>query len=124
MLSRLVITFLSRSKHLLISWLQSPSTVILEPKKIKSVTISTVSPSICREVMGPDAMCPRKAEKGEGRGYAHLGPNCHTLDVSYFIFFIRQRRKLRLGKISISPKTTQGGKAEAGTEPTWKPFKG
>ena len=53
MLSRLVITFLPRSKHLLISWLQSPSTVILEPKKIKSLT---VSPYICHEVMGPDAM--------------------------------------------------------------------
>ena len=56
MLSRLVITFLPRSKHLLISWLQSPSAVILEPPKIKSVTISTLSPSICCEVMGPDAM--------------------------------------------------------------------
>ena len=56
MLSRLVITFLPRSKHLLISWLQSPSAVILEPKKIKSATVSTVSPSICHEVMGPDAM--------------------------------------------------------------------
>ena len=56
MLSRVVITFLPRSKHLLISWLQSPSAVILEPKKIKSVTVSTVSPSICHEVMGPDAM--------------------------------------------------------------------
>ena len=56
MLSRLVITFLSRSKHLLISWLQSPSAVILEPKKIKSDTVSTVSPSISHEVMGPDAM--------------------------------------------------------------------
>ena len=56
MLSRLVITFLPRSKHLLISWLQSPSAVILEPQKIKSVTISTVSPSICHEVMRPDAM--------------------------------------------------------------------
>ena len=55
-LSRFVITFLPRSKHLLISWLQSPSTVILEPKKIKSVTLSIVSPSICHEVMGPDAM--------------------------------------------------------------------
>ena len=54
-MSRLVITFLSRSKYLLISWLQSPSAVILEPKKIKSVTVSTVSPSICHEVMGPDA---------------------------------------------------------------------
>ena len=56
MLSRLVITFLSGSKHLLISWLQSPSTVILEPKKLKSLTVSIVSPSICPEVMGPDAM--------------------------------------------------------------------
>ena len=56
MLSRLVITFLPRSKRLLISWLQSPSAVILEPKKIKSVTVSIVSPSICPEVMGPDAM--------------------------------------------------------------------
>ena len=53
MLSRLVITFLPRSKHLLISWLQSPAAVILEPKKIKS---ATVSPSICHEVMGPDAV--------------------------------------------------------------------
>ena len=55
-LSRLVITFLPRSKHLLISWLQSPSAVILEPTKIKSVTVSTASPSICHEVMGLDAM--------------------------------------------------------------------
>ena len=56
MLSRLVITFLPRSKCLLISWLQSPSAVILEPQKIKYLTISIVSPSIGREVMGPDAM--------------------------------------------------------------------
>ena len=56
MLSRLVINFLPRSKHLLISWLQSPSAVILEPKKIKSLTVSIVSPSICHEEMGPDAM--------------------------------------------------------------------
>ena len=55
MLSRLVITFLPRSKHLLISWLQSPSAVILEPPKVKSDTVSTVSPSISHEVMGPDA---------------------------------------------------------------------
>ena len=54
MLSRLVITFLPRSKHLLISWLQSPSAVTLESKKIKPVTVSIVSPSICHEVMGPD----------------------------------------------------------------------
>src|SRR5574337_221190 len=56
MLSRLVITFLPRSKCPLISWLQSPSAVILEPKKIKFLTVSIVSPSICHEVMGPDAM--------------------------------------------------------------------
>ena len=56
MLSKLVITFLPRSKHLLISWLQSPSAVILEPKKTKSDTVSTVSPSISYEVMGLDAM--------------------------------------------------------------------
>ena len=56
MLSRLVITFLTRSKRLLISWLQSPSAVILEPKKIKFVTDSTVSPAICHEVIGPDAI--------------------------------------------------------------------
>ena len=56
LLSRLVITFLPRSKHLLISWLQSPSAVILEPPKIKPVTVSTISLSICHEVMGLDAM--------------------------------------------------------------------
>ena len=51
----LLLAFLPRSKHLLISWLQSPSAVILESKKIKPVTVSIVSPSICHEVMGPDA---------------------------------------------------------------------
>ena len=56
MLSRLVITFLPRSKHLFISYLQLSSVVILEPQKIKSATVSTVSPSICHKVMGPDAM--------------------------------------------------------------------
>ena len=56
MLCRLVITLLPRSKRLLISWLQSPSAVILEPRKIKSDTVSTVSPSISHEVMGPDAI--------------------------------------------------------------------
>ena len=56
MVSKFVIAFLPRSMHLLISWLRSPSVVILEPPKIKSVTISIVSPSICHEVMGPDAM--------------------------------------------------------------------
>ena len=56
MLSRLVIAFLPRNKRLLISWMQSPSAVILVPRKIKSATVSTVSPSICHEVIGPDAM--------------------------------------------------------------------
>ena len=56
LLSRLVIAFLSRRMSLLISWLQSPSAVILEPKQIKSLTVYIVSPSICHEVMGPDAM--------------------------------------------------------------------
>ena len=56
MLSRLVITFLPRSKHLLLSWQQSPSSIILEPPPKKSATVSTVSPSICHEVMGPDDM--------------------------------------------------------------------
>ena len=56
MLSRFLIARLPRSKHLLISWLQSPSAVILEPPKIKSVTVPAVSPSICHEVMGPDAV--------------------------------------------------------------------
>ena len=60
MLSRLVIAFLPRSKRLLISWLQSPSSVILEPPKIKAVTASTLSPSICHDVMGLDAI--KKAE--------------------------------------------------------------
>ena len=55
MLSRLVIAFLPRSKRLLISWLQSPSAVTLEPSKIKSLTVSTASPSVCHAVMGPDA---------------------------------------------------------------------
>ena len=56
MMSGVVIAFLPRSKHLLISWLHSPSAVILETKKIKSLTVSIVSPSICHEVMGLDAM--------------------------------------------------------------------
>ena len=56
MLPRLVIAFLPRNKRLLISWLHSPSAVIWEPPKIKSVTVSIVSPTICHEVIGPDAM--------------------------------------------------------------------
>ena len=64
MLLRLVITFLRRSKQLLIFWLQSPSAVILEHKKIKSVTVSVVSPSICHEVMGPAVGVPRHLCRG------------------------------------------------------------
>ena len=56
MVSRLIVTFIPRSKRLLISWVQSPSAVILELQKLKAVTVSIVSPSICHEVMGPDAM--------------------------------------------------------------------
>ena len=59
MLSRLVIAFLPRGKHCLISWLQSPSAVTLEPPKIKSLTVSIIFPSICHEVMGPDVMRPK-----------------------------------------------------------------
>ena len=62
MLSRLVITFLPRSKHLLISWLQSPSAVTLEPRKINSATVSAVSPSICYEVMGLDKILLRNSQ--------------------------------------------------------------
>jgi len=67
MLSRLVITFLPRSKRLLLSWLQSTSVVILEPPKIKSDTVPTVSPSICHEVMGLDAMIVKDAYSLEGK---------------------------------------------------------
>ena len=56
MMSRVVIAFLPKSKHLLISWLKSPSAVILEPNKIKSLTISIVFPSVCHEVMGPEPL--------------------------------------------------------------------
>ena len=56
-LSRFIIAFLPRSKHLSMSWLQSPSAVILEPKKIKSFTVSIISPSICHEMMGPENIC-------------------------------------------------------------------
>ena len=66
MLSRLVITFLPRSKCLLISWLQSPSAMILERPKIKSDTVSTVSPSISHEVMGPDLKSFRIVQAGHG----------------------------------------------------------
>ena len=67
MMARLVITFLPRSKCLLISWLHSPSAVILEPRKMKSDTVSTVSTSICHEVMGPDAMIMTNAGLDEAQ---------------------------------------------------------
>ena len=70
MLSKSVTAFLPRSKHLLISWLQSPTALILEPKKIKSVTVSIVSPSICLEVMGPLFL------PGESQGRGSL-MGCH-----------------------------------------------
>ena len=67
MLSRLVITLVPWSKRLLISWLQSPSAVIPEPRKIKSATVSTASPFICHEVMGPDAMMEKEYLASSGR---------------------------------------------------------
>ena len=73
MMSRLVIAFLPRSKCLLISWLQSPSAGILEPKKIKSLTVSTVSPSICHEVMGLSVLAWRIPETGEPGGLLSMG---------------------------------------------------
>ena len=76
MLSRSVAAFLPRSKHLLISGLQSPSAVILEPKKIKPVTVSILSPSICHEMMGPDAMIlnARDSWRAQIKTCAHQEP--------------------------------------------------
>ena len=89
MLSRLVITFLPRSKSLLISWLQSPSVVILEPKKIKSVTVSIVSPSISHEVMGPDAMIfqPRQQIKKQGHYFANKGLSSQSCGFSTVVMY-------------------------------------
>ena len=83
MLSGLVIAFLPGSKRLLISWLQSPSAVILEPPKIKSLTVSIVSPSICHEVTGPDAV----------------------ILVSWMLSF---KPKLSLSSSTFSPRTPRG----------------
>ena len=71
MLSRLAIAFLPRSKGFFISWLQSPSAMILEPLKIKSVTVSIASPSICYEVMGPDAMILVFLQSSHKNLYSH-----------------------------------------------------
>ena len=100
-LSRLVVTFLPRSKHLLISWLQSPSAVILEPKKIKSVT---VSPSISHEVMGPDAMIKLSFLNGSRISFEPLfsgpqqRPTVLCLEVSRILLTVRvsPKRTLRL----------------------------
>ena len=77
MLSRFVIAFLPRSKHLLISWLKSPSAVILEPLKIKSATVSTVFPSICHEVMGPNLVNISKYNP-----HKQSLPNSRTINIS------------------------------------------
>ena len=89
MLSRLHITFLPRSKRLLISWLQSPSAVILEPPKIKSNTVSTVSPSISHEVMGPDAMIfqPRQQIKKQGHYFANKGLSSQSYGFSTVVMY-------------------------------------
>ena len=100
MLSRFVIAFLPRKNEILISWLQSSFTVILEPKKIKSVTVSIVSPSVCHEVMGPDAMIlvfwnpleksllfPADAREYQARCQTLSEPwtKCFVLDTTYTI---------------------------------------
>ena len=91
MLSRLVIAFLPRSKYLLISWLQPPSEVILEPKKIKSVTVSIVSPSVCHDVMGPDAKCWTRLKH---LGTAHyLQGKGAGITVDFLSGTLRTRRK-------------------------------
>ena len=102
MLSRLVITFLPRSKHLLISWLQSPSAVILEPPKINSDTVSTVSPSISHEVMGPDAMIAKRYCAKSLQSCLTL---CNPMDCSqpgFFVFGIFQASILERVAISLT----------------------
>ena len=87
MLSRLVITFLPRGKHLLISWLQSPSAVILEPRKIKSATVSTVSPSICHEVIN--------------RAPEELWTEVHDIVQKAVIKTIPKKKKCKKGKMVV-----------------------
>ena len=79
MLSRLVVTFLPRSKRLLISWLQSPSAMILEPLKIKSVTVSIASPSVCHKMMGPDAMILVFLQSSHKNLYSHQQCVLHSV---------------------------------------------
>ena len=100
MLSRLVIIFLPRNKRLLISWLQSPSAVIFEPKKIKSVTVSIVSTSICHEVMGPDKLLGPTADFptwGSGKGTENSQGICMFISPSnsYFEILIPTENGIR-----------------------------
>ena len=107
MLPRLVITFLPRSKRLLISWLQSPSAVILEPKTIKSDTVFTVSPSISHEVMGPDAMM--WGETSEEKVLNHLQHPSGEADESVMrVWVVPEVRGESQGNV--------GGASLAGTE--------
>ena len=93
-ISRLVITFLPRRKCLLISWLQSPSAVILEPLKIKCVTVSNVSPSICHEVIGPDAMILVLSQ-------LFHSPLSFSSKVSQFFTFCHKEKEQIEGKVRI-----------------------
>ena len=108
MLSRVVITFFPRSKYLLISWLQSPSAVILEPKKIKSATVSTVYPSICHEVMGPVSSAtpkPIRRQYWVGKNIwaltwdliSNLRPNCNSLPLWVMLPLLGYLTSLNLG---------------------------
>ena len=103
MLSRWIITFLSRTKCLLISWLQSPSAVILKPKKIKSVTVSIVSPSIYHEVMGPDSMILAFWMLRFKPAFSHT--SFTFIEVLYFLFaFCRKSGVIFISEvIDISP---------------------
>ena len=121
MLSRLGIAFLPRSKCLLISWLQSPPAVILEPKKLNSLTVSTVSPSICHEVMGPDAMILEHESSSHEPFYAfwlHL-PSLffHSRPTPFYVQLSKRAKcspKLWLFLIAPLPSTHWGFKSQFG----------
>ena len=105
MLSRLVITFLPRSKHLLISWLQSPSVVMLEPLKIKSDTVSTVSPSISHEVMGPDAVILVFWMLSFKPTFSHWSQWCAVIiNLNFLFFFWMKMRNRRRGIMKENSK--------------------
>ena len=125
MLPRLVITFLPRNKRLFISWLQSPSAVILEPRKIKSAIVSTVFPSICHEVMGPDVVAAKAQHRP--RGATPCPRSGAMAKRSYPTSKVRSKRlhfagaavkryptsKVREAQVRLSPKPLQ--------KPFWKP---